>query len=145
MRQPIEFKDQAHPDHVCCLQKSLYGLCQANRVWNSTFTNFLTANNLKPTNEDPCVYVSNNQPPSHPPHLCRQWTNMLLKPYSNQPHSHTDEWGFPYQRRQSRRIHWPLYPSRPHQPHSLYRSIAPCRPTGCKVCILICQNGEHSS
>ena len=62
MRQPIGFEDQAHPNHVCHLQKSLYGLCQASCVWNSTFTNFLKANNLKPTNKDPCVYVSNDQP-----------------------------------------------------------------------------------
>jgi hypothetical protein len=62
MRQPIGFQDPNHPEHVCRLHKSLYGLRQANRVWNSTFTDFLKANNLKPTTKDPYVFVSADQP-----------------------------------------------------------------------------------
>jgi hypothetical protein len=61
MQQPIGYKDPAHSQRVCRLHKSLYGLRQASRVWNSTFTDFLK-HNLKPTTKDPCVYVSSDQP-----------------------------------------------------------------------------------
>jgi hypothetical protein len=62
MQQPVGFEDPYRPHHVCQLHKSLYGLRQASCVWNSTFTDFLQHNKLKPTSKDPCVYVSNDQP-----------------------------------------------------------------------------------
>jgi hypothetical protein len=40
--QPTGFADPAHPDLVCRLRKSLYGLNQAPRAWYSRFTNYLT-------------------------------------------------------------------------------------------------------
>ena len=36
MVQPSSFKDDTHPHHVCCLNKAIYGLKQALRVWYST-------------------------------------------------------------------------------------------------------------
>jgi hypothetical protein len=40
--QPTGFADPAHPDLVCRLRKSLYGLKQALRAWYSQFATYLT-------------------------------------------------------------------------------------------------------
>jgi hypothetical protein len=40
--QPTGFTDPAHPDLVCRLYKSLYGLKQASRAWYSRFATYLT-------------------------------------------------------------------------------------------------------
>ncbi|GJR79247.1 ribonuclease H-like domain-containing protein [Tanacetum coccineum] len=37
MHQPPGFRDHRHPDHVCLLQRSLYGLRQAPRAWFQRF------------------------------------------------------------------------------------------------------------
>jgi transposase InsO family protein len=62
MQQPRGFIDSANPNHVYQLHKSLYGLRQARRAWNQTFTDFLRRNKLTPTSKDPCVYVSEDLP-----------------------------------------------------------------------------------
>jgi Reverse transcriptase (RNA-dependent DNA polymerase) len=33
MTQPPDFVDPQHPDHVCRLNKTLYGLRQSPRAW----------------------------------------------------------------------------------------------------------------
>jgi hypothetical protein len=40
--QPTDFTDPAHPDLVCHLRKSLYGLKQALQAWYSRFASYLT-------------------------------------------------------------------------------------------------------
>lgn len=57
MTQPPEFKDQAHPTHVCKLDKAIYGLKQAPRSWFDKFTNFLLEYGFKCSTADPSVFV----------------------------------------------------------------------------------------
>ncbi|GKD02073.1 ribonuclease H-like domain-containing protein [Tanacetum coccineum] len=42
MYQPLGFRDSAHPNHVCLLQRSLYGLKQALRAWFQQFATYIT-------------------------------------------------------------------------------------------------------
>ncbi|GKC22599.1 ribonuclease H-like domain-containing protein [Tanacetum coccineum] len=39
---PLEFQDSAHPDYVCLLWRSLYGLKQALRAWFQRFAAYIT-------------------------------------------------------------------------------------------------------
>lgn len=60
MSQPQGFKDLNQPDHVCQLQKAIYGLHQSGREWFSEIHNILISLDfcaLKWTN---CVYISND-------------------------------------------------------------------------------------
>ncbi|KAD6455022.1 hypothetical protein E3N88_09728 [Mikania micrantha] len=45
--QPPSFEDPKFHDHVCKLDKALYGLHQAPRKWYETLSSFLLANNFK--------------------------------------------------------------------------------------------------
>ena len=56
MKQPEGFVDQSHPGKVCKLNKSLYGLKQAARVWNQLMDNYLKASNYTQSKADSCVY-----------------------------------------------------------------------------------------
>lgn len=60
MEQPQGFVDSRHPNSVCRLQKSLYGLKQASRAWNVKFDNFLLQSGFIRSNADPCVYFQTN-------------------------------------------------------------------------------------
>ena len=56
MHQPEGFVNPHHPDYVCSLLKSLYGLKQSGRLWNHTFDAFLKLYNLITSDADTCVY-----------------------------------------------------------------------------------------
>jgi len=55
--QPEGFIDPQHPDHVCKLQKCLYRLKQAPRVWNNTINQYLWTNGFSRAYPDPCIYI----------------------------------------------------------------------------------------
>nr|GFB88991.1 ribonuclease H-like domain-containing protein [Tanacetum cinerariifolium] len=42
MHQPPSFRDSTHPDYMCLLQRSLYGLKQASRAWFQLFASYIT-------------------------------------------------------------------------------------------------------
>ncbi|GKC17860.1 ribonuclease H-like domain-containing protein [Tanacetum coccineum] len=42
MHQPPGFRDCVHPDYVCLLQRSLFGLKQAPRAWFQRFASYVT-------------------------------------------------------------------------------------------------------
>ncbi|GJX89480.1 ribonuclease H-like domain-containing protein [Tanacetum coccineum] len=42
MQQPPGFQDSVHPDYVCLLQRSLYGLKQASKAWFQRFASYIT-------------------------------------------------------------------------------------------------------
>ncbi|GJX73988.1 ribonuclease H-like domain-containing protein [Tanacetum coccineum] len=42
MHQPLGFQDSKHPDYVCLLQRSLYGIKQAPRAWFQRFASYIT-------------------------------------------------------------------------------------------------------
>jgi transposase InsO family protein len=63
MEQPPGFEDPTHPDWVCQLDRSLYGLKQSPRQWNSALHKALTELGLTNSKYDPTLYfkVQNKQ------------------------------------------------------------------------------------
>jgi hypothetical protein len=58
MEQPEGFIDKDYPNHVCLLQKSLYGIKQAPRLWQADISTFLKDTlSLTPT-ADPCILTN---------------------------------------------------------------------------------------
>jgi hypothetical protein len=55
--QPTGFTDPAHPDLVCRLHKSLYGLTQAPRAWYSRFATFLTTLEFLEAKSDTSLFI----------------------------------------------------------------------------------------
>ncbi|GMF54607.1 unnamed protein product [Phytophthora fragariaefolia] len=49
--------DDGDEDLVCLLEKCLYGLKQASRMWNEAIDRHLKSMGFKPTKADPCVYT----------------------------------------------------------------------------------------
>lgn len=56
MEQPEGYVDKQHPEKVCLLKRSLYGLKQSPRQWNQRFDKFMLKNNYLRSEFDICVY-----------------------------------------------------------------------------------------
>ncbi len=57
VKQPEGFVLDTHPNKVCLLLKSLYGLKQALHVWNKEIDQHLRRHGYEPTDADLCVYI----------------------------------------------------------------------------------------
>jgi hypothetical protein len=55
--QPMGFTDPAHPDLVCRLRKSLYGLKQIPQVWYSRFATYLTTMGFIEAKSDTSLFI----------------------------------------------------------------------------------------
>ncbi|KAL0366969.1 UNVERIFIED_CONTAM: Retrovirus-related Pol polyprotein from transposon TNT 1-94 [Sesamum radiatum] len=56
LNQPCGFVDKKKPNHVCMLNKSLYGLKQSPRQWNKKFDAFMKNLKFLRSEFDPCLY-----------------------------------------------------------------------------------------
>ena len=63
MFQPPGYVDKSKPDHVCRLNRSIYGLRQAPRAWNQRFVEFITKQGFKQSKSDASlfIYMKNNE------------------------------------------------------------------------------------
>ena len=57
MRQPEGYVEQDRPEYVYKLNKSIYGLKQAARCWNTAIDTDLKSNGYTKCNADPCIYI----------------------------------------------------------------------------------------
>ncbi|KAG7533176.1 Reverse transcriptase RNA-dependent DNA polymerase [Arabidopsis thaliana x Arabidopsis arenosa] len=57
MKQPAGFIDKDHPNHVCLLHKSLYGLKQSPRAWFDKFSKFLLSFGFICSMSDPSLFI----------------------------------------------------------------------------------------
>ena len=57
MQQPEGFVDEQHPEKVCRLNSSLYGLKQSARCWNKMMDAYLKENGYVQSTADPCIYL----------------------------------------------------------------------------------------
>nr|GFA81940.1 ribonuclease H-like domain-containing protein [Tanacetum cinerariifolium] len=57
MHQPPVFVDSTHPDYVCHLQRSLYGLKQDPRSWFQQFTSFITLIGFQHSKSNTSLFV----------------------------------------------------------------------------------------
>ncbi|PKU87481.1 Retrovirus-related Pol polyprotein from transposon TNT 1-94 [Dendrobium catenatum] len=60
MSQPPGFVDSVHPDYVCLLKKSIYGLKQSPRQWFATFSTHLLQFGFKTSTADPSLLIYQN-------------------------------------------------------------------------------------
>ena len=58
MSQPTSFEEVGKENMVCKLQKSIYGLKQAFRLWYLKFDEVVTANGFKENIVDQCIYMN---------------------------------------------------------------------------------------
>lgn len=57
MHQPPGFVDKSKPDHVCLLKRSLYGLKQSPRAWNTRFAMYVRRLGFKQSLSDQSLFV----------------------------------------------------------------------------------------
>ena len=57
MKQPEGYVDKEKQDYVCKLRKSIYGLKQAARCWNTSIDTFLKSSGYRKSSSDPCIYI----------------------------------------------------------------------------------------
>ena len=57
MQQPEGYISKKHPDYVCKLRKSIYGLKQSARCWNNAIDSYLKSKGYNQMSCDPCLYV----------------------------------------------------------------------------------------
>ena len=57
MEQPEGYRSKEHPDYVCELKKSLYGLKQSAICWNAALDSYLKSNGYKQLDADSCLYM----------------------------------------------------------------------------------------
>ncbi|GJX44524.1 ribonuclease H-like domain-containing protein [Tanacetum coccineum] len=57
MHQPPGFVDPAHPDYVCHLKRSLYGLKQASRAWFQRFASYATRVGFQHNKTDSSLFI----------------------------------------------------------------------------------------
>ena len=57
MKQPEGFVEPGKEDHVCKLQKSIYGLKQASRQWYKKFDSVISSFGFTENIVDECVYI----------------------------------------------------------------------------------------
>ncbi|CAM8957867.1 unnamed protein product [Rhodiola kirilowii] len=62
MSQPPGFIDKTSPNHVCMLQKSIYGLKQSLRQWNIKFNSCMLALGFMRSKYDACLYLKRPKP-----------------------------------------------------------------------------------
>lgn len=60
MQQPQGFVDSLHPNYVCKLHRSLYGLKQTPRAWFSRLSAFLLNNNFTQSRNDTSLFIYND-------------------------------------------------------------------------------------
>ena len=58
MKQPKGFVKKGEENLVCKLKKSIYGLKQSSRCWNTTLHSHLQEMGFEQSTSDPCVYMS---------------------------------------------------------------------------------------
>ena len=61
MEQPVGYVNKSKPNHVCKLQKSIYGLKQAARCWNLEIDTFLQSNGYTKCSSDGCIYIKSHK------------------------------------------------------------------------------------
>ena len=58
MSQPEGFVDHDRPNHVCKMKKSIYGLEQSARCWNTTLDEYLKSVGYCKSKANECIYVN---------------------------------------------------------------------------------------
>ena len=60
MCQPEGYFDNSKSNYVCKLDKAIYGLKQASKAWNDSFSNFLISLGFTQSDHDSCFFVKNS-------------------------------------------------------------------------------------